>query len=60
MLIKKLVISKRLKNPPIFKPDNIKIGEANNNIKGTLGKVVYWGYPLDISEIQKATFELEY
>jgi hypothetical protein len=56
----KLVISKRLKNPPIFKPDNIKIGEANNNIKGTLGKVVYWGYPLDISEIQKATFELEY
>ncbi len=56
----KLVISKRLKNPPIFKPNNIKIGELNNNIKGTLGKTVYWGYPLDISEIQKATFELEY
>jgi hypothetical protein len=55
-----LVISKKIKNPPIFKPNILKIGEINNNLKGTLGPVVYWGYPLDISEIRKATIELEY
>jgi hypothetical protein len=55
-----LVISKKLKNPPFFKQNALKIGQINNNLKGTLGPVVYWGYPLDISEIQKATFELEY
>ena len=55
-----LVINKKLKNPPIFKKDILKIGEKNNNIKGILGNVLFWGYPLSKSEIQKATWELEY
>ena len=55
-----LVINKKLKNPPIFKKDILTIGEKNNNFKGILGDVVFWGYPLDISEIQKATWDLEY
>jgi hypothetical protein len=55
-----LVINKKLKNPPIFKKDILKIGEKNNNFKGILGDVLFWGYPLDISEIQKATWDLEY
>jgi hypothetical protein len=55
-----LVISKRLRNPPIFKKDVLKIGEINNNLKGSIGQVLYWGYPLNTYEIKKATYELEY
>jgi hypothetical protein len=50
-----LVVNKKLKNPPIFKSDDLYIGEKNNNIKGQLGPVIYWSYPLDSSEINKAT-----
>ncbi len=55
-----LVINKKLKNPPIFKPSSLSIGQLNNNIKGKLSSVIYWGYPLDISEIKKASYDLEY
>ena len=55
-----LVINKKLKNPPVFRKNILKIGEVNNNFKGTLGNVIYWGYPLDISEIKKATWDLEF
>ena len=53
-----LVISKKLRNPPIFKKDILKIGEVNNNLKGSIGQVLYWGYPMDITEIK--TYELKY
>jgi len=56
----KLTINKKLKNPPIFKPTSLSIGELKNNFKGKLNSVLYWGYPLDISEIKKATYDLEY
>jgi hypothetical protein len=55
-----LVINKKLKNPPIFKPSSFSIGQLNNNFKGKLNSVLYWGYPLDISEIKKASYDLEY
>jgi hypothetical protein len=50
-----MVVNKKLKNPPIFKSNNLYIGEKNNNIKGKLGPVMYWPYPLDSSEITSAT-----
>jgi hypothetical protein len=50
-----LIITKKLKNPPIIKPRPIQIGETNNNIKGQYGPIIYWAYPLDINEISNAT-----
>jgi hypothetical protein len=49
-----LVISKKLKNPPIFKSRTLEIGEENNNFKGQLGPIIYWPYPLETDEIKKA------
>lgn len=54
-----MVVNKKLKNPPIFKANNLYIGEKNNNIKGQLGPVMYWPYPLDSSEINTATSTLQ-
>ena len=53
-----MVVNKKLKNPPIFKADNLYVGEKNNNIIGKLGPVLYWSYPLDSSQIKKATMAL--
>jgi hypothetical protein len=50
-----LIISRKLKNPPIIKPRPLQIGEVNNNLKGQYGPIIYWGYPLDINEIPNAT-----
>ena len=50
-----LIISRKLKNPPIIKPRPLQIGEVNNNIQGKYGPIIYWGYPLDINEIPSAT-----
>lgn len=50
-----LIISRKLKNPPIFKLRPLQIGETNNNIKGQYGPMVYFPYPLDINEIPNAT-----
>ena len=49
-----LIISKKLKNPPIFKARTLQIGEENNNLKGQLGPIIYWPYPLNTDEISKA------
>jgi hypothetical protein len=54
-----MVVNKKLKNPPIFKANNLYIGEKNNNIKGQLGPVMYWPYPLDSLEINTATSALQ-
>ncbi len=53
-----MVVNKKLKNPPIFKSDDIYIGEKNNNMKGKLGPIIFWPYPLDSSEISSATRRL--
>jgi hypothetical protein len=53
-----LVASRKLENPPILEPKFLYIGEENNNIKGILGPVVYWPYPLEETLIAKATEEL--
>jgi hypothetical protein len=50
-----LIISRKLKNPPIIKPRSLQIGEPNNNIKGQYGPIIYFPYPLDINEIPSAT-----
>lgn len=50
-----LIVSRKLKNPPIIKPRPLQIGEVNNNLKGKYGPIIYWGYPLDINEIPNAT-----
>lgn len=55
-----LIISRKLKNPPIIKPRPLQIGEVNNNIQGKYGPIIYWGYPLDINEIPNATTLLSF
>jgi hypothetical protein len=55
-----LITSKKIKNPPIIKPRYLQIGEENNNVKGELGKIMYWPYPLDSSEIFNANKILVY
>ena len=49
-----LIISKKLKNPPIFKAKTLQIGEENNNLKGQLGPIIYWSYPLNLNDIPNA------
>ena len=49
-----LIISKKLKNPPIFTARTLQIGEENNNLKGELGPIIYWSYPLNINDIPNA------
>ena len=49
-----LIISKKLKNSPIFTARTLQIGEENNNFKGQLGPIIYWSYPLNINEIPNA------
>jgi hypothetical protein len=53
-----LVASRKLENPPILEPKFLYIGEENNNIKGILGPIIYWAYPLEEDLIHKATQEL--
>ena len=55
-----LVVNKKLKNPPIFRTKDLKIGEKNNNFFGELGPVLYWSYPLKPNEISNASYELEF
>lgn len=55
-----LVVNKKLKNPPIFRTKDLKIGEKNNNFFGELGPVLYWSYPLKPNEISSASYELEF
>ena len=55
-----LIISKKIKNPPIIKPRHLQIGEENNNIKGQFGRFVYWPYPIEYSEIPKVNNFLIY
>ncbi len=55
-----LKTSKKIKNPPIIKSRYLQIGEENNNIKGELGKIMYWPYPMDPSEIFNANKILVY
>ncbi len=55
-----LVVNKKLKNPPIFKTNDLFIGEKNNNFFGQLGPVLYWSYPLKPTEISNASYELEF
>jgi hypothetical protein len=55
-----IVVSKKIKNPPIIKPRPLYIGEENNNIKGFLGPIYYWSYPLEFLEIPKATQLIKY
>ena len=53
-----LKLSKKLKNPIIFRKNVLNIGETNNNIIGGLGNVMYWSYPLSEKEINYATIDL--
>jgi hypothetical protein len=54
-LDKEMILNKKLKNPPIIKPKPLSVGEQNNNIKGFLGPVYYWNYPLKYDEILLAS-----
>lgn len=54
----KLIASRKLKNPPILENQYLSVGEENNNLKGILGPVIYWPYPLEDHLIQTATNEL--
>jgi len=53
-----LVASRKLKNPPILESQMMYIGEENNNLKGILGPIIYWPYPLEDELIPGATSEL--
>ncbi len=50
-----LIITKRLRNPPIVKARSMQVGESNNNIKGQIGPIIYWPYPLRLEDIPNAT-----
>lgn len=55
-----MVISKKIKNPPIFEAKNMYIGELNNNFMGQLGNVVYWNYPMENELIPDAIDMISY